>query len=286
MANKKQSLFQDAFIRFKKDKVAVFSLFVIVAILVACFVVPWFYPDNYFSHIDLYSTTQAPSFEHFFGTDAIGRDVFVRVLVGGQISFEVAIVATIVSVVIGTLWGAFAGFIGGKIDGFMMRIVDALYALPFLFFAILLVTLFGRNFILIFVAIGVVSWLDVARVVRGQTIALRHKEFVEAAKVSGLTNRKIVTKHIIRNLIGIIIVYITLTIPTVLMLSAFLSFLGLGVQPPMTDWGEMISDGASYITMGYWWLLVYPSAFLTITLLALNFVGNAMRQALDPKSKR
>ncbi|MBK2257937.1 ABC transporter permease [Francisella philomiragia] len=286
MANKKQSLFQDAFIRFKKDKVAVFSLFVIVAILVACFVVPWFYPDNYFSHIDLYSTTQAPSFEHFFGTDAIGRDVFVRVLVGGQISFEVAIVATIVSVVIGTLWGAFAGFIGGKIDGFMMRIVDALYALPFLFFAILLVTLFGRNFILIFVAIGVVSWLDVARVVRGQTIALRHKEFVEAAKVSGLTNRKIVTKHIIRNLIGIIIVYITLTIPTVLMLSAFLSFLGLGVQPPMTDWGEMISDGATYITMGYWWLLVYPAAFLTITLLALNFVGNAMRQALDPKSKR
>lgn len=286
MANKKQSLFQDAFIRFKKDKVAVFSLFVIVAILVACFVVPWFYPDNYFSHIDLYSTTQAPSFEHFFGTDAIGRDVFVRVLVGGQISFEVAIVATIVSVVIGTLWGAFAGFIGGKIDGFMMRVVDALYALPFLFFAILLVTLFGRNFILIFVAIGVVSWLDVARVVRGQTIALRHKEFVEAAKVSGLTNRKIVTKHIIRNLIGIIIVYITLTIPTVLMLSAFLSFLGLGVQPPMTDWGEMISDGASYITMGYWWLLVYPAAFLTITLLALNFVGNAMRQALDPKSKR
>ncbi|MBK2093120.1 ABC transporter permease [Francisella philomiragia] len=286
MANKKQSLFQDAFIRFKKDKVAVFSLFVIVAILVACFIVPWFYPDNYFSHIDLYSTTQAPSFEHFFGTDAIGRDVFVRVLVGGQISFEVAIVATIVSVVIGTLWGAFAGFIGGKIDGFMMRIVDALYALPFLFFAILLVTLFGRNFILIFVAIGVVSWLDVARVVRGQTIALRHKEFVEAAKVSGLTNRKIVTKHIIRNLIGIIIVYITLTIPTVLMLSAFLSFLGLGVQPPMTDWGEMISDGASYITMGYWWLLVYPAAFLTITLLALNFVGNAMRQALDPKSKR
>lgn len=151
----------------------------------------------------------------------IGRDVFVRVLVGGQISFEVAIVATIVSVVIGTLWGTFAGFIGGKIDGFMMRIVDASYALPFLFFAILLVTLFGRNFILIFVAIGVVSWLDVARVVRGQTIALRHKEFVEAAKVSGLTNRKIVTKHIIRNLIGIIIVYITLTIPTVLMLSAF-----------------------------------------------------------------
>jgi len=286
MSNNKQSLFQDAFIRFKKDKVAMLSLFVIVFILVACFAVPWLYPDNYFSYLDLYSTTQAPSFEHFFGTDAIGRDVFVRVLVGGRISFEVAIVATIVSVVIGTLWGAFAGFVGGKIDGFMMRVVDALYALPFLFFAILLVTLFGRNFILVFVAIGVVSWLDVARVVRGQTIALRHKEFVEAAKVSGLTSRKIVTKHIIRNLIGIIIVYITLTIPTVLMLSAFLSFLGLGVQPPMTDWGGMISDGASYITLGYWWLLIYPSAFLTITLLALNFIGNAMRAALDPKSKR
>lgn len=286
MANNKQSLFQDAFIRFKKDRVATISLFVIVAILIACFVVPWLYQDNYFSRIDLYNTTQAPSLTHFFGTDAIGRDVFVRVLVGGRISFEVAIVATIVSVVIGTLWGAFAGFVGGKVDGVMMRVVDALYALPFLFFAILLVTLFGRNFILVFVAIGVVSWLDVARVVRGQTIALRHKEFVEAAKVSGLTNRKIVTKHIIRNLIGIIIVYITLTIPTVLMLSAFLSFLGLGVQPPMTDWGGMISDGASYITLGYWWLLVYPAAFLTITLLALNFVGNAMREALDPKSKR
>ena len=286
MVNNKQSLFQDAFIRFKKDRVAMLSFFVIMFVLVACIVVPWLYPDNYFSHINLYSTTQAPSFEHFFGTDAIGRDVFVRVLVGGRISFEVAIVATIVSVVIGTLWGAFAGFVGGKIDGVMMRVVDALYALPFLFFAILLVTLFGRNFILVFVAIGVVSWLDVARVVRGQTIALRHKEFVEAARVSGLTNRKIVTKHIIRNLIGIIIVYITLTIPTVLMLSAFLSFLGLGVQPPMTDWGGMISDGASYITLGYWWLLIYPSAFLTITLLALNFIGNAMREALDPKSKR
>ena len=187
MANNKQSLFQDAFIRFKKDRVATISLFVIVFVLLACFVVPWFFQDNYFSRINLYATTQAPSFEHFFGTDAIGRDVFIRVLIGGQISFEVAIVATIVSVVIGTLWGAFAGFVGGKVDGVMMRVVDALYALPFLFFAILLVTLFGRNFILVFVAIGVVPWLDVARVVRGQTIALRHKEFVEAAKVIPIT---------------------------------------------------------------------------------------------------
>ncbi|KIP30461.1 binding--dependent transport system inner membrane component family protein [Francisella tularensis subsp. holarctica] len=205
MANKKQSLFQDAFIRFKKDKVAVFSLFVIVTILVACFVVPWFYPDNYFSHIDLYSKLRHHLLSISLALMLIGRDVFVRVLVGGQISFEVAIVATIVSVVIGTLWGAFAGFIGGKIDGFMMRIVDALYALPFLFFAILLVTLFGRNFILIFVAIGVVSWLDVARVVRGQTFAFRLKEFFEGAKVRGLTNRRIFTSILLGTLLELLL---------------------------------------------------------------------------------
>ena len=283
----KQSLFHDAFKRFKQDKFALVSLAVVILIILSSFIIPAiFYTHSYFSEINLYNTSQSPSLSHWFGTDQLGRDIFVRVLVGGQTSIEIALVATVVSVVIGTLYGAFAGFVGGKIDGVMMRFVDGLYALPFLFFAILLVTLFGRDFILVFVAIGVVSWLDVARVVRGQTIALKNKEFVEAAKVSGLSSIKIVRKHILRNLIGIVAVYITLTIPTVLMLSAFLGFLGLGVQPPMTGWGEMISDGALYIPMGYWWMLIFPALFLTITLLALNFVGNAMRHALDPKSKR
>jgi oligopeptide transport system permease protein len=282
----KQSLFQDAFRRFKQDKFAMFSMAVVIIIVLCSFIVPLFYSSSYFSEINLYNTSQPPSLAHWFGTDQIGRDIFIRVLVGGQTSIEIALVATIVSIVIGTLYGAVAGFVGGKIDGLMMRFVDGLYALPFLFFAILLVTLFGRNFILVFIAIGIVSWLDVARVVRGQTIAIKNKEFIEAAKVSGLTSFKIVKKHILRNLIGIVVVYITLTIPTVLMLTAFLGFLGLGVQPPMTGWGEMISDGSLYISMGYWWMLIFPALFLTITLLSLNFIGNAMRNALDPKSKR
>lgn len=286
-AIKKRSLFQDAYKRFKQDKVAVISLMVVGTIVLCSYIVPLvFYDPSYFSQISLYDTSQAPSVAHWFGTDQLGRDIFVRVLVGGQTSIEIALVATVVSVTIGTLYGAVAGFVGGRIDGLMMRFVDGLYALPFLFFAILLVTLFGRNFILVFIALGIVSWLDIARVVRGQTIALKNKEFVEAARVSGLSSFEIIRKHILRNLMGIVAVYITLTIPTVLMLSAFLGFLGLGVQPPMTGWGEMISDGASFISMGFWWMLVFPSLFLTVSLLTLNFIGNAMRHALDPKSKR
>ena len=283
---KGRSLWVDSFKTFRKDKIAIISLIVFLLIVLVTFITPLFFDGNYYAQIDLLNTNQPPSYQHWFGTDQLGRDVMIRSLVGGQTSLEIALVATLVSVIIGTLYGSIAGFVGGKVDSVMMRVVDALYALPFLFFAILLVTLFGRNFILVFIAIGVVSWLDMARVVRGQTIAIKNKEFIEAAKVAGVSDIVVVKRHIIRNLIGIVAVYITLTIPTVLMISAFLGFLGLGVQPPMTGWGEMISDGSQFITMGYWWMLVFPAIFLTVTLLALNFIGNAMRNALDPRNKR
>ncbi|MBK2125305.1 ABC transporter permease [Fangia hongkongensis] len=284
-AFKGRSLYYDAWLRFKKNKVAMISLVVLFLIVLAVIVLPWFSPYTY-AHQNLLQVYQAPSSEHWFGTDSLGRDVFTRVMVGGRITLEIGFVATLVSVVIGTLVGATAGFFGGKIDNILMRIVDVLYGLPFMFFAILLVTLFGRNFILVFIAIGAVSWLDMARVVRGQTLGLKNKEFIEAAYVCGVKESTIITRHIVRNLIGIIAVYITLTVPVVIMTAAFLSFLGLGVQPPMTDWGGLISDGVQVIAFNYWWLLVIPSIFLTVTLLCFNFVGNGLRDALDPREHR
>ncbi|MFZ9036162.1 MAG: ABC transporter permease [Francisellaceae bacterium] len=284
-AFKGRSLYYDAWIRFKRNKVAMISLFILAIIVAAVIILPWFSPYTY-SYQNLLEVYQAPSSAHWFGTDSLGRDVFTRVMVGGQVSLAIGLVATIVSVMIGTLVGAAAGFFGGRMDSALMRIVDILYGLPFLFFAILLVTLFGRNFVLVFIAIGAVSWLDMARVVRGQTLGIKNKEFIEAAHVCGVKERTIITRHIVRNLIGIIAVYITLTVPGVIMAAAFLSFLGLGVQPPMTDWGGMISDGVQVIAFNYWWLLVIPSVFLTATLLCFNFVGNGLRDALDPREHR
>ncbi|WP_119343306.1 ABC transporter permease [Facilibium subflavum] len=284
-AFKGRSLYYDAWQRFKKNKIALMSLWLLILIVLAVILLPWFSPYTY-AHQDLLQVYQGPSAEHWFGTDSLGRDVFTRVMVGGRVTLEIGFVATFVSVVIGTLVGATAGFLGGKIDSILMRIVDILYGLPFMFFAILLVTLFGRNFILVFVAIGAVSWLDMARVVRGQTLGLKNKEFIEAAYVCGVKERTIITRHIIRNLIGIVAVYITLTVPVVIMTAAFLSFLGLGIQPPMTDWGGLISDGVQVIAFNYWWLLIIPSIFLTLTLLCFNFVGNGLRDALDPREQR
>jgi oligopeptide transport system permease protein len=228
----------------------------------------------------------APTLEgaHLFGTDSEGRDVFARVLYGLGISLMVGIVATGVALVIGVLWGAIAGFAGGTIDNVMMRIVDVLYAVPFIFFVILLMVAFGRELILIFVAIGAVEWLTMSRIVRGQTITLKNKEFVEAARAAGANGWQIVSRHIVPNVLGPVVVFATLNVARVILLESFLSFLGLGVQEPLTSLGALIASGAREMETAPW-LLIFPATFMLVTLLCLNFLGDGLRDALDPKDR-
>ena len=221
---------------------------------------------------------------HLFGTDSLGRDLFTRTLNGGRMSLLVGIVSTLVSLVIGIAWGATAGFLGGRADRIMMRIVDILYALPFMFLVILLMVLFGRHIVLIFVAIGAINWLDMARIVRGQTLGLKQREFIEAARVSGVQTGRIIVRHIVPNLLGVVVIYVTLTIPQVILVESFLSFLGLGVQEPMTSWGVMVSDGALDMENAPW-MLVFPAVFLAITLFCFNYLGDGLRDALDPRDR-
>jgi len=223
--------------------------------------------------------------QHYFGTDDVGRDLFVRTLYGGRISLMVGLVATLVSLVIGIAWGATAGYVGGRTDQFMMRIVDVLYAMPFMFFVILLMVFFGRNIFMIFIAVGAINWLDMARIVRGQTLSLKKKEFVEAARAGGVSDFNIVRRHIIPNLLGIVVVYVTLTIPQVILVESFLSFLGLGVQEPMTSWGALVNDGAQSMESAPW-ALIFPALFLALTLFCFNFVGDGLRDALDPRDRQ
>jgi oligopeptide transport system permease protein len=229
----------------------------------------------------------APGFAaaHWFGTDDLGRDLFVRVCDGGRLSLLVGLAASTVSLLIGVAWGAIAGYCGGLIDATMMRIVDILYAMPFLFFAILLTVLFGRHIVLIFAAIGAINWLDMARIVRGQTLALKQREFVEAAMVSGSRTLRIVFRHIVPNLYGVIVVYLTLTIPQAILIESFLSFLGLGVQEPHTSWGALVSNGAQAMETTPW-ALILPAGFLAATLLCLNFIGDGLRDLLDVRGAR
>ncbi len=219
-----------------------------------------------------------------FGTDGNGRDLLTRTLVAGRVSLAIGLLATAVALVIGVAWGATAGYLGGRVDMVMMRIVDVLYALPFIFFVILLVVFFGRNFILMFLAVGAIEWLDMARIVRGQTLSIRRQDYVLAAEALGVSSGGIIRRHVIPNTLGPVVVYVTLLVPKVILLESFLSFLGLGVQEPMTSWGVLISDGARAI-QGAWWLLAFPAAFLVTTLLALNFLGDGLRDALDPKDR-
>ena len=272
-------------ILFRNDVLTTCSILYLFVLALMVFVVPMFYPSTYFTKTDLRHTGIAPCSDHIFGIDQLGRDVFIRVLIGGRLSLEIAFIAALVTVVVGTLYGAIAGFFGGVIDNIMMRIVDGLYAIPFIFFAILLVTLFGRNFILIFIAIACVSWLDIARVVRGQTISIKNKEFIDAERIVGLSNMQIVFRHVLPNLVGIIMVHVTLTIPNVLSLTAFLGFIGLGIQPPMTGWGEMINEGGQCMVMNYWWMLMFPCIFLSLTLLSLSFISSAIRKHIDHRSR-
>ncbi|PAU76770.1 ABC transporter permease [Halomonas salipaludis] len=280
-----ESLAGDAWRRLKQNRAATFSLFLLGLIAIACVAGPWLTPWG-LNEVDWNAFTAPPSIAdgHYAGTDANGRDLLTRTLYGGQISLSVALVATLVSLVIGVLYGAIAGYMGGRVDNLMMRFVDIMYSLPFMFLVILLMVVFGRNILLIYAAIGAVEWLDMSRIVRGQTLALKRREFVEAAHALGVKSTTIVTRHLIPNTLGPVIVYVTLTVPKVILLESFLSFLGLGVQEPMTSWGVLISEGKDMMQSAPWMLLV-PSAFLAITLLCLNFLGDGLRDALDPKTR-
>ena len=228
----------------------------------------------------------APSWanSHFWGTDDAGRDLLVRCLVGGRVSLTVGLLATISSVALGIVWGATAGFVGGKVDAVMMRIVDMMYAIPYLLIAILLVTILGREFYLVVLTITVFSWIDMARVVRGQTLSLRSKEYVEAARSIGVSTPRIIVRHIVPNLLGVVVIYTTVTVPGVILTESVLSFLGLGIQEPMTSWGVLIQDGAKTMEATPW-ILLFPAALLSITLYCFNFIGDGLRDALDPKER-
>jgi oligopeptide transport system permease protein len=280
-----RSLLSDALGRLRRNKAALLGFAILIAIALFAIIAPNISPHSY-DEIYWDRFNSPPDFEnqHWFGTDASGRDMFVRVAYGARISLMVGLVATFVSLVIGVTYGAVAGFAGGKTDNFMMRLVDILYAMPFIFFVILLMVFFGRNILLIFVAIGAVEWLDMARIVRGQTLSLKRREYVEAARAFGVSSATIIRRHIIPNAIGPVVVYATLTVPRVILLESFLSFLGLGVQEPMTSWGVLISEGQRAMEE-YPWQLVFPAGFMAATLFALNFIGDGIRDALDPKDR-
>jgi oligopeptide transport system permease protein len=282
---KGRSLWVDAWNVLRRNRAAVVAGALILTMAVLVIVGPWLSPWSY-DHTDWANTSIGPDWEsrHIFGTDALGRDLFVRTLYGGRISLLIGVVATLVSLLIGISWGATAGYLGGRVDHVMMRIVDILYAMPFMFFVILLMVFFGRNIILIFVAIGAINWLDMARIVRGQTLSLKHKEFVEAAEAQGVATFNIIRRHIVPNLLGVVVVYVTLTIPQVILVESFLSFLGLGVQEPMTSWGALVNEGAQEMGTAPW-MLIFPAVFLALTLFCFNFVGDGLRDALDPKDR-
>jgi oligopeptide transport system permease protein len=278
------SLWHDAWQRLGKNKMAVISTVILILIVLASFIGPFFLKLSYETQ-NLQLGAVPPGVRHWLGTDTLGRDLFVRILYGGRVSMSVGFCATAVALTIGVFYGAISGFLGGKIDMLMMRIVDIIFALPFTVFVILLMVFFGRKFVLLFVAIGAVQWLTMARIVRGQVLSLRHQEFIEAAEALGLSKPRIILRHMIPNALGPIIVYATLTVPAVMLLEAFLSFLGLGVQPPMSSWGVLIKEGAE-VMEELPWLLIFPGLVLAITLFSLNFLGDGLRDALDPRAAK
>jgi oligopeptide transport system permease protein len=276
------SLWSDAIRRLFKNKAAVAGAIVLVVLIVLAAFAPWIAPYPYaYQNLDLGASP--PSSVHLLGTDVLGRDLLSRILYGARISLLVGFIATTVALVIGVSWGIIAGYAGGKVDSVMMRIVDILYGLPFIIFIILLMVIFGRNLWLLFLAIGAVEWLTMARIVRAQVLSLKNQEFVLAAQAMGVGNFAMFKRHLLPNILGPVAVYATLTIPQVMLLESFLSFLGLGIQPPMSSWGTLIKDGVESMEE-YSWLLIYPGLTFTITLFALNFFGDGLRDALDPKT--
>ncbi len=277
------SLWSDAWHRLRRNRLAVAGGVVLIVLSVACAGGPLLSQSYEVQNLDLGAVP--PSAGHWLGTDTLGRDLLARTLYGGRVSLMVGLVATFVALAIGVTYGAVSGFFGGKVDSFMMRIVDILYALPFAVFVILLMVFFGRNIFILFFAIGAVEWLTMARIVRGQVMSIKRMEFIEAARALGLGRRRIIFRHLIPNVLGPVIVYTTLTIPAVMLLEGFLSFLGLGVQAPMSSWGSLIKDGAEKMEE-YWWLLVFPGSLFSLTLFSLNFLGDGLRDALDVRASK
>jgi oligopeptide transport system permease protein len=290
-----RSLWVDARRRLFRNKAAVAGMIVLGIITLMAIFAPLLSAYT-FEEIDFSLIQCAPAWwpgesvlcradtSHWFGMDGVGRDLFVRTLYGARVSLAVGLVATCVSLMIGVVYGATAGYLGGRVDNLMMRFVDILYSLPFIFFVIILMVIFDRNFILLFVAIGAVEWLTMARIVRGQTLSVKQKEFIEAARASGVGSWGIISRHVIPNVVGPVIVYVTLTIPAVILAESFLSFLGLGIREPMTSWGVLISEGANSLETAPW-TLIFPAGFMAVTLFCFNFIGDGLRDALDPKDR-
>ena len=294
VALKGRSLWKDAWTRLLRNRAALASMIILGLIAALALFAPLVSAYAY-DEINYEIVSCAPNWwpisapclaggTHWFGTDAVGRDLFVRVLYGARVSLAVGFVATLVSLVIGVAYGATAGYLGGRVDELMMRVVDILYSLPFIFFVIILMVLFDRNFFLLFVAIGAVVWLTMARIVRGQTLSIKQKEFVEAARAGGVSSFGIITRHIMPNVVGPVVVYVTLTVPDVILIESFLSFLGLGIQEPLTSWGVLIADGANTMESAPW-LLIFPALFMAVTLFCFNFIGDGLRDALDPRDR-
>ena len=282
MNNQESSLFRDALIRLTTNKLSLFSLIYILLLVVVAIITPFIAPYDY-AFQDLALGASAPSSDHLLGTDTLGRDLLTRMMYGSRISLMVGFLATSVALVIGVIWGTVAGFSGGKTDAIMMRIVDTLYGIPFIILIILLMVIFGRNLILLFLAIGAVEWLTMARIVRSQVLNLSKQEFILSAEAMGVSKLSIIFRHLIPNAMGPVIVYATLTVPQIMLLESFLSFLGLGVQPPLSSWGLLIRDGAVSMEE-YWWLLIFPSLAFSLTLFSLNFIGDGLRDAIDPRT--
>jgi oligopeptide transport system permease protein len=292
---KGRSLWVDARRRLFRNKAAVVSMVVLSIVMLTAIFAPLLSPYSYTDQ-DYSIVSCAPDWwpgeeavcraggAHWFGTDSIGRDLFVRTLYGARVSLAVGLVASIVSLFIGVIYGAVAGFFGGRVDELMMRFVDVLYSLPFIFFVIILMVVFNRNFVLLFVAIGAVQWLTMARIVRGQTLSIKQKEFIEAARASGVGTFAIIRRHIVPNAVGPVIIYMTLSIPAVILAESFLSFLGLGIQEPLTSWGVLIAEGSDVIEIAPW-ALIFPAAFMAVTLFCFNFIGDGLRDALDPRDR-
>ncbi|HLI66602.1 MAG TPA: ABC transporter permease subunit [Caulobacteraceae bacterium] len=283
-AVKGRSLWDDARRRLLHNRAAVASMILLAVFLAAAIVGPYLTPFRYdaINKSDVWAPPLTAG--HLLGADALGRDLLARILIGLRVSLSIGVVATAVSLVIGVAWGATAGFLGGAADELMMRFVDVLYTLPFIFFVILLMVTFGRNFLLIFLAIGFVEWLTMSRIVRGQTLSLKQKEFVEAARAAGLSTPAIIGRHLVPNLLGPVVVYATLTIPAVILTESFLSFIGMGVQEPLTSLGTLISTGADEMDLAPW-LLFFPAFVMVATLMAFNFIGDGLRDAIDPKDR-
>jgi oligopeptide transport system permease protein len=283
-ARRSSGLWSDAWRRLKRNRPAVVAGATLLIVSVVSLLAPWM-PIADPAHQDLGLGATPPSAAHWFGTDELGRDTFARVLHGGRISLLVGLIGTLVSLLIGVTYGAFSGYRGGRVDEAMMRFVDILYSLPYIFLVILLLVFFSRSLVMLFVALGLVQWLTMARIVRGQVLSLKSQTFVEAARALGAGDGSIIFRHIVPNTLGPVIVYTTLTVPAVILQEAFLSFLGLGVQPPAASWGTLVSDGAKVLAL-FPWLVIFPGVALSLTLLCFNFLGDGLRDALDPQDRR